>query len=301
LKKGYQIGASVSFKTGAKLFKYLFLILLIFPLAYSALAYSANAQDSTSQKTHLEPLIKAMQLKGVMASIRIEGMQYGKELGQKMLQGRGGDEWLQIVATIYNENGIWDTFYHRLALELQNHEIDEMLAFWQTDIAKQAVGLEISARLAFMDKDIEETARARFREMAAAKHPRATMLREFVEAGDLVQYNLSSAMNSSYAFSLGMVQGGAFKRVLTEEEILRSTWENEAEIRTDITEWLYAYLALAYQPMSDAQLQTYIGFSKTKAGRKLNAAQFAAYDDVFNQVSKALGLAAAQFLRGSDL
>jgi len=278
------------------LFKYLSLILLLFSLPFSAIS-----QDSTSQKTHLEPLIKAMQLKDVMASIRIEGMQYGKELGQQMLQGRGGDDWLQIVATIYDENRIWDTFHPRLAAQLQNHEIDEMLAFWQTDVAQQAVGLEISARLAFMDKDIEEAARARFREMAAAKHPRATMLRDFVEAGDLVQYNLSSAMNSSYAFSRGMVQGGAFERAVTEEEILRGTWENEAEIRTDITEWLYAYLALAYEPMSDAQLQTYIDFSKTKAGRKLNAAQFAAYDDVFNQVSMALGLSAAKFLRGSDL
>ena len=249
----------------------------------------------------LEPLIKAMQLKEVMGAIRKEGVQYGRNLGEQMLQGRGGDEWRALVATIYDENRIWDTFYPRLSAELQNQEIGDMLDFWQTDIAKQAVGLEISARLAFMDKDIEETARARFREMAAAKHPRVAILREFVEAGDLVQYNLSSAMNSSYAFSLGMVQGGAFERVVTEEEILRSTWENEAEIRKDITEWLYAYLALAYQPMSDAQLQTYIDFSKTNAGRKLNAAQFAAYDDVFNQVSKALGLAAAQFLRGSDL
>ena len=127
------------------------------------------------------------------------------------------------------------------------------------------------------------------------------MLREFVAAGDLVEFNLSSSLNASFAFSLGLVQAGAFNRDITEEDILRNTWANEAEIRKDIREWLFAFLALAYRPLSDADLQAYIDFSKTKPGRILNKAQFAAYDDVFKQVSKALGLSAAKFLRGSDL
>ena len=109
------------------------------------------------------------------------------------------------------------------------------------------------------------------------------------------------AMNASYAFYNGMIDGQAFDFELTEDEILRDVWSQEAEIRLDTQEWLYGYLMRAYAPLSDDDLQAYIDFSATKAGRVLNAALFAGFDEVFTNVSKALGLSAAGFMQGEDL
>ncbi|MCF6316516.1 MAG: hypothetical protein L3J30_09595, partial [Marinosulfonomonas sp.] len=69
----------------------------------------------------------------------------------------------------------------------------------------------------------------------------------------------------------------------------------------DTQEWLYGYLMRAYAPLSDDDLQAYIDFSATKAGHVLNAALFAGFDEVFTNVSKALGLSAAEFMQGEDL
>lgn len=274
------------------MFKRVCLILLIFPMGFAGLA---------QENTKLTPLLDAMQLKQVMEVIGQEGLVYGRKLNDQMLQGRGGAEWQRLNEEIHDQDRIWNTFVPRLEAELSGQNIVAMQRFWQTGVGQRIVLLELSARRAFMDQDIEQASRVRFREMVQNNHPRVAMLREFVAAGDLVEFNLSSSLNASFAFSLGLVQAGAFNRDITEEDILRNTWANEAEIRKDIREWLFAFLALAYRPLSDADLQAYIDFSKTKPGRILNKAQFAAYDDVFKQVSKALGLSAAKFLRGSDL
>ena len=50
------------------------------------------------------------------------------------------------------------------------------------------------------------------------------------------------------------------------------------DIRQNTTEWVYSFLLLAYEPLEDADLETYIAFSETGAGQDLNAAMFAAFD-----------------------
>ena len=65
--------------------------------------------------------------------------------------------------------------------------------------------------------------------------------------------------------------------------------------------WLLTFLGLAYQPLSDADLDAYIAFSETPAGQVLNRAQFAAFDALFAEVSHRLGVAAAGHLAGEDL
>lgn len=268
------------------------LILLFLPFGFAI-----PAQDSTK----IEPLLKAMQFKQVIETILQESRVYGATLDKQMLQGRGGEKWQNLLGEIYDEDRIWNAFISKLETELSGQDTAAMLEFWKTDLGQRIVVLENSGRIAFADDDIEQDSRARFREMVQNNHPRVAMLREFVAAGDFFEVNLSNAMDANYAFMSGMVQSGVFDREITEEEILRNTWENEAEIRKDIREWIYAFLALAFQPLTDAELQAYIDFSNTKAGRVLNNAQFVAYNYVFKTISKALGVSVGEFLRSSDL
>ena len=66
-------------------------------------------------------------------------------------------------------------------------------------------------------------------------------------------------------------------------------------------DWLFPFLALSYAPLSDAELQGYIDFSRTAAGKKMNTALFAAFDAVFVQISRDLGRAVAQQMTGDDI
>ena len=51
-----------------------------------------------------------------------------------------------------------------------------------------------------------------------------------------------------------------------------ATWPPQiAEITEDTTAWLYGYMLLAYSPLSDDELATYVAFAQTEAGQSLNA------------------------------
>ena len=115
----------------------------------------------------------------------------------------------------------------------------------------------------------------------------------------MINYNVMGAMNASLAFMRGLSESGAFE--MTEDQILTDVWGQEAEIRSDTTEWLYGYMLMAYEPLSDAELQAYIDLSETKPGQAMNAALFAGFDAMFDGVSYGLGQAASQVMAGDDI
>ena len=260
-------------------------------------SYTVIAQEDSK----LDPLINALELREIFDVMREEGVGYGDDLDRELLGGAGGAAWQKTVGNIYEPDRVWQTFMPRFAAELKGQDLVAMTEFFSTKRGRQITALEVSARRAMLDEGLEQESRAAYREMAEQGHPRLTMLADFVEANDLVEFNVMGAMNASYAFYIGLDDGKAFEFELSQEDILKDVWSQETEIRLDTEEWIFAYLALAYAPLSDADLQAYIDFSNTDAGQALNAALFAGYDEVFSNVSKALGLSAAQIMRGEDL
>jgi len=163
------------------------------------------------------------------------------------------------------------------------------------------VDLEIGARRALMDEDLEEASKESAALAIADEAPRVAMVEDFIAANDLIETNIVGAMNSNYAFYIGLLDGGAFGQDLTEEQILKDVWSQEPEIRNNTFEWVYSYLLLAYQPLSDEELETYIAFSKSEAGQDLNTALFVAFDSMYEDISRALGLASSRYMAGQDL
>ena len=70
---------------------------------------------------------------------------------------------------------------------------------------------------------------------------------------------------------------------MSDEDILADVWAQEAEIREDTSQWLYAFLTLTYQPLSEEELRAYVDFFSTPEGLRLNNAIFAAFDDMFGE------------------
>ena len=116
---------------------------------------------------------------------------------------------------------------------------------------------------------------------------------------DLIEANVAGALNASYRFYAGLVEGGAIE--MTESEILADVWSQEEETRTDTTEWLYGFLLMAYQPLDADQMDAYVALSASPEGRALNRALFDAFNKMYDDISYGLGLAVAQQMRGQDL
>jgi hypothetical protein len=83
--------------------------------------------------------------------------------------------------------------------------------------------------------------------------------------------------------------------------MLSEVWAQEAQVRSDAEDWVYPFLALAHEPLSDDDLNAYIAYSETESGQILNGAMFAAFDVVFTGISEQLGAAAARLIMGQDI
>ena len=88
---------------------------------------------------------------------------------------------------------------------------------------------------------------------------------------------------------------------MTEDQMLAEVWSAETDVRAETEDWLYPFLNLAYQPLTEAELQDYVAFSRSDAGQRLNRAMFVAFDAVFTEISHDLGQALGREMQGQAL
>ncbi len=275
------------------------LIPFLFWLAASLAAQAQVQAQAVPQE--IDPLARALGLPEIIEVMREEGLVNGGELAEEMFPGRGGSNWQELVDKIYDTGWMTRIVWTGLSAELKNTDLDPLIAFFEGETGRKIVSLEVSARRALLDKAVEESSKARLAELTAYGDPLLDLVTEYVEANELLEYNVVGAMNSNYAFYTGLQDGGAFDMTLTEEQILTDVWSQEEVIRADTRDWLYGFLVMAYQPLTEAELKDYIALSETVEGQALNRALFVAFDQLFVEVSRALGRSAATFVVGEDL
>lgn len=249
-------------------------------------------------------LIAALQLDGVIAAMRSEGIDYGESLEADLFPGRGGAGWRRAVDAIYGLDAMRTRLIPALERELARMPpamLAEARGFFRSDLGQRIVALENSARLAQLDEDIKAESQRAAEALAVDDPERFALLRRFIAANDLVEANVVGALNANAAFYFGLNAAGAFADPLSEAEVLSDVAAQEEGIRAETADWIDAYLALAYQPLSDADLRRYLAFSETPAGQALNRAMFVAYDAMFTAISRELGSRAARHIAGEDL
>lgn len=275
-----------------------------FALTVAALPSHVLAQqaEQTTRAVSVDALVDAMMIDEIVAVQRDEGLKNGIALEEELFAGRGGDRWTQTLERIYDPKRAEEDFAAALSQELEGAEpqIAEMLAFLGSDQGRQIVRLEIEARRALMDDAAEDSARLRLEEMTAQNDPRLQELHRFAEVNQLVEMNVAGALNTNLAFYRGMAAAGALDG-MPEGDMLADVWAQEDTVRSEIEDWLFPYLALAYGPVADADLRDYIAFSESGAGQLLNTAVFAAFDKVFARISFDMGEAAGLMMQGQDI
>lgn len=265
---------------------------------------AAAEQDATAvSPARVSALTATMMMADVMAVMRDEGLEYGQTLATEMFPDKTGAQWDAVVALIYDRDTMLGRFEAALVQSLAgaDAELDQIEAFFRSDRGQTILRLEIEARRALMEQDVEDAAKLAWEDMRAEGGARVDALTRFAEANDLIESNVMGAMNANLAFYRGLSESGAFPQEMTEDQMLADVWGQEPAVRSETTDWLFPFLSLAYQPLSTEDLDAYIAFSETPAGQKLNAALFAAYDVVFTQISFDLGRAAAGQMQGEDI
>lgn len=248
-------------------------------------------------------LVATLKIADVIDVMRLEGLNYGAQMEEELFPGEGGEAWASVVELIYDGPTMQSRFEDAFARQFLGDE-EEMPAieqFFGTDLGQKILALEVEARRSLMDDAVEDAAKAQVDEMIAEEAPRMEALQDFADTNDLVEMNISGAMNSNLAFFQGMAEVGGQTKDMTEEDMLMDVWSQEPDIRAETESWVFPYLALAYGPLSDDEMAAYVAFSKTGPGQKINSALFGAFDTVFSAISRDLGRAAARQMMGEDI
>ncbi|MGC1495981.1 MAG: DUF2059 domain-containing protein [Sulfitobacter sp.] len=248
-------------------------------------------------------LVDVLKLSEAAQILRDEGLTQAEELDAEMLNGRGGAGWHIQVSAIYGADRLVEAVRDALEDELQGPELtaelEDTIAFYASDLGTKIVSLENSARAAIVDPDVEEAARARYAELDGTDDARLATIKQLVESGDMINRNVTSAMNSNYQFLRGLADGDAIE--MGDDEILQDVAGDIDEITDDTVSWLYGYLLLAYHPLNDDELQSYLTFAETPAGQALNRALFDGFGTAYEDISYALGRAVALNMTAEEL
>ncbi len=235
--------------------------------------------------------------------MRVEGLEYGDQVAQDLFPARADDSWREIVDDIYNVEDMYAkieaTFI--MSLEQSDADVETIVTFFETEPGSKFIELEIAARTALLDDIVEEASKEALADAKKVKGPKYQLLTEFVSANDLIETNIVSALNANFAFYMALMDGGALDGAMSEGQILSDVWSQEPDIRQSTTEWVYAFLLMAYQPMSEDDIKAYIAFSQSEAGQDLNQAYFASFEVLFQDISRGLGSATSQYMQGEDL
>ncbi|MFZ7093695.1 DUF2059 domain-containing protein [Primorskyibacter sp. 2E233] len=247
----------------------------------------------------VDDVLEAMRIDEMIDIMRSEGLTYGEELAMDMFGRPGNAKWQAMLAQIYDTEKMGEVVRSAFVRSFGDAEAAPLVEFFESDRGVKIVNLELDARRAMVDDDVEDAARASFQEIDGSDDERLSQVQAFVEANDLIEANVAGAMNASFQFYRGLVEGGAFD--MSEQDILTDVWSQESETRQDTREWLFAFLLLAYGPLEDGTLDAYIEMSASPEGKALNQALFDGFNKMYDEISFALGLAVAEQMRGEDL
>ncbi|SEP12601.1 hypothetical protein SAMN04490248_12720 [Salinihabitans flavidus] len=245
----------------------------------------------------IDAVMTALDIPGFVAVMRVELLAQADEIAGDLLGGNT-DGWTSDVGRILNEDRMTDSVREGIVARLAPVHVPAVLKFFESDLGQQIIAYEIEARWEILNPALEKSAMAA-PDLLSPDDPRLALVQKLGRVNDLIDLNVEGALNSRYSFFRGLSVGGGSE--MTEEDILSTVWRQEPELRAQTEEWLDGYGLLAYEALSDAELQRYIAFSITPAGQALNHALFDGFDRMYSQINYALGLAMAHAIEGERL
>lgn len=264
-------------------------MLLVAPLRASA----------AGDKDNLGRLMDAMGLPALIAVMREEGMAHAIDLAADRVPEAGQAHWQRRVARIYDVGRMEALVRARFRESYGDADPIPMLEFHTSELGQRLIALELAARKAFRDPQVEAAAAARFREARARNSERFRAIDAYVRANDLVERNVTGALNANLSFMVGLIDGGALN--MSQAQAIRNVTANASEIRQSTTEWVYGYVLLAHDPLSVAQIRDYAALAATPEGRAMNAALFDAFGAMYRDLSHAMGRALAAEMATQDI
>lgn len=261
----------------------------------------SGAQTARAETAQIDRLWAALRMDETLEIMREEGLLHAMEAAPDLIGRPADDRWQATVDAIYDMAAMTRIVRAGMSRSLSGRDLTPILRYYESEAGQKVVALEVSARRAYLAPGVDEAARDAWN-WGGKDGAQAGLIRQYVSDGDLIERNVTGALNSNYAFLRAYAQAAPDPGDLVDEQLLLAeVMSEEPHLRIDTTEWLYGYLSLAYAPLSEQGLAELVEISSTPEGRALNAALFGGFDPMFLELARALGHAAGQAQAVEDL
>lgn len=267
-----------------------YVIAAIFIWMQAALALANDAIDDLSHLLQLQSTAELMQDEGMRNARSTSEDFTGQALGAWDADG---------LAAIYAPERSLTLFRQAFAARLSADEIVTLIEAFAAPFAARVVALEVSARAAISDEDIEAVAIEMLNEVLTSDRNRVALIDEIIEVNDLISLNLDGGEVILLEFYKTLAAGnarGIDYGVITEE--IRS---QRPERQEDLVEWLRAFFVMAYSDLSDEELLQVLALYETEEAQKAIGAMFEVFNLVEIEAMRKLGDTIARQMNTSKL
>ena len=264
------------------------------------LFWCSLATVSFGQTNVHDRLYDALHLQKIVKILHDEGIEDALESGKNYL---GADydaaSFEKAVNKIYSYE-MMDNFMRKgLVKALPRTKAEAALRFFSKGVGAQAALLETSARSAISHEEVEFAAIQSAKEAKRRNTVRYSLLEKNIKDLELVELNMTGAFSAQYAFLSNL--SALDDMPINNDAIVALLLEKKEEMRQDIVDWLMGFTHMAYTPLSDEELKTYLSFLSSADGKVLNKTLFYIFNDLSVQTSGNLADIIVSFRNAREL
>jgi len=258
-------------------------------LAWVPAAYADQARVAELfVALNMDEIISIMQYEGKLDAIATV----------EMYSERTVDEEVRAqIDSIFDATEMQTALVQLTSENMNDAQIVAATEFLNSIVGMRANTLETTARRAISDDAIEEYALSQFDHVSELR--RYKQFQDLITTLDLIDQNTFGAMGAQYVFMRQLADSEALG--LTDDAITELLLASEDELREEISDWLFGFFNMAYAPLSDADLATYIAFQKSDAGQALNRSLFEGFNELSMMHAQKMGTMVAELLKVQDL
>ena len=270
---------------------------VIWPIVFF---WCSLASVSYGQTDVHDRLYDALHLHKIMKILHNEGVEDALESGKNYL-GTDYDaaSFEKAVHKIYSLEMMYNFMRNGLVEALPEAEAEAALRFFSKGLGAQTALLETSARSAISYEEVKAAAIQMAKDAKSGNKVRYLMLEKNIKDLELVELNMTGAFSAQYTFLSNL--SALDDMPLNNDDIVALLLESEDEMRQDIVDWLMGFTHMAYTPLSDEELKTYLSFLSSANGKILNKALFYIFNDLSVQTSGDLADVIVSFRRAREL
>lgn len=255
---------------------------LVLSLTLIVQALSARAEHAVDR------LVDAMGVPALIQSFAQDGIDGTKDLDEAFLAGQGGDVFYETARKLYAPDRLESELRLSLAEQIDRKTAERALLFFESELGRKIVDLEVQARQAMVDPSLKATA------IGAAETARNQVLR-LLHVRDLIDRNVEIAVAAQNAFYKG------FAAISEEQDAAPDIESQRPLIKEETSAWVTGYYVLVASALSDQDLDRYITFWETDVGVALDTAMNEAFEASYMTLSFGLGQAIGRLLPQNEL